>query len=111
MKKIISLLLTLMLAASLCACGGSDTPANSSSEEKGAEDASAEADGAADYSKVKIGFICLHDENSTYDLNFINGAKEACDKLGVEYVLKTNVPEGQECYETALGIALKKESG
>ena len=44
MKKIISLLLALMLAASLCACGGSDTPANSSSEEKGAETAAAEAD-------------------------------------------------------------------
>ena len=105
MKKIISLLLTLCLAASLCACGGSDTPANSSSEEKGAETAATGAEGAVDYSKVKIGFICLHDENSTYDLNFINGAKEACDKLGVEYVLKTNVPEGQECYETAADLA------
>ena len=26
----------------------------------------------------KIGMICLHDENSTYDLNFLNGAKAAC---------------------------------
>ena len=26
---------------------------------------------------VKAGFIFLHDENSTYDLNFINAAKEA----------------------------------
>ncbi|MDY4968925.1 MAG: BMP family ABC transporter substrate-binding protein [Lachnospiraceae bacterium] len=106
MKKIISLLLTLMLTASLCACGGgSDTPADSSSEENKAEAASTGAEGDADYSKVKIGFICLHDENSTYDLNFINGAKEACEKLGVEYVLKTNVPEGQECYETAADLA------
>ena len=51
--------------------------------------------------KVKIGFIFLHDENSTYDLNFINAAKEACEKLGVEYLLKTGVPEGQECYDAA----------
>ena len=50
---------------------------------------------------IKIGFIFLHDENSTYDLNFLNAAKEACEKLGVAYVLKTNIPEGQECYETA----------
>ena len=105
MKKIISLLLTLGLVASLCACGGSKAPANDSTDEKGAESASAGAEGAVDYSKVKIGFICLHDENSTYDLNFINGAKEACEKLGVEYVLKTNVPEGQECYETAADLA------
>ena len=28
---------------------------------------------------VKAGFIVVHDENSTYDLNFINAAKEACE--------------------------------
>ncbi|MBQ9264776.1 MAG: BMP family ABC transporter substrate-binding protein [Clostridia bacterium] len=50
---------------------------------------------------IKVGFIYLHDENSTYDLNFLSAAKEACDKLGIAYVNKTNVPEGQECYETA----------
>ncbi len=54
---------------------------------------------------VKVGFICLHDENSTYDLNFINGAKEACEQLGVEAVIRTNVPEGQECYEAAADLA------
>ena len=58
------------------------------------------ADGVAK-ENIKIGFIFLHDENSTYDLNFLNAAKEACEKLGVAYVLKTNIPEGQECYETA----------
>ncbi len=53
---------------------------------------------------IKVGFICLHDENSTYDLNFINGAKEACEKLGISednYIIKTNIPEGQECYDAA----------
>ncbi len=55
-------------------------------------------------SSVKMGFIFLHDENSTYDLNFINAAKEACEKAGVEYVLKTNVPEGNECYEAAADL-------
>ena len=54
--------------------------------------------------KVKAGFIFLHDENSTYDLNFINGAKEACEALGIEYILKTNIPEGQECYEAAMEL-------
>ncbi len=55
-------------------------------------------DAAADY---KVGFITLHDENSTYDLNFLNAAQEACEKLGVEAVIKKNVPEGQECYDAA----------
>ena len=52
----------------------------------------------------KVGFIFLHNENSTYDLNFINAATEACEKLGVEFILKTNIPEGQECYEAALDL-------
>ena len=59
----------------------------------------------AEGNKVKIGFIFLHDENSTYDLNFINGAKEACEKLGVEYVLKTNIGESEACYNTAADLA------
>ena len=54
---------------------------------------------------LKIGFIFLHDENSTYDLNFITAAKEACDKLGIPYVMKTNIPEGQECYDAAADLA------
>jgi basic membrane protein A len=54
---------------------------------------------------VKAGFICLHDENSTYDLNFINAAKEACESMGVEYVFKTGIPEGQEAYEAACELA------
>ena len=60
----------------------------------------------AETADVKAGFIMLHDENSTYDLNFINGAKEACEALGItDYVIKTNVPEGQECYEAAADLA------
>ena len=50
---------------------------------------------------VKVGFIFLHDQNSTYDLNFINAAKEACEKLGVEYVLKTNIDESEACQQAA----------
>ena len=39
--------------------------------------------GEVDPADFKVGFIMLHDENSTYDLNFINGAKKACEELGV----------------------------
>jgi len=59
----------------------------------------------AEGTKVKVGFIFLHDENSTYDLNFINAAKEACEKLGVEYVLKPNIGESEACYEAAADLA------
>ena len=54
-----------------------------------------------DKANLKAGFICLHDENSTYDLNFIKAAKAACEKLDVDYIIKTNIPEGQECYDAA----------
>ena len=73
MKKIFAVVLALVLCLSVFACAAS-----------------------ADVSNVKLGVILLHDEDSTYDLNFINGAKEAAEALGVEYVIKTNVPEGQE---------------
>ena len=86
-KKLLSVLMCLGLAAGLM--GGTISAVS--------------ADDAA--SDFKVGFIMLHDENSTYDLNFINGAKEACEKLGVEYVIKTNVPEGQECYDAACELA------
>ncbi len=86
MKKFLSVLLVCTMVLGLCACTGSGTKTNNASG-------------------IKAGFIFLHDENSTYDLNFINAAKEACDKLGIEYVLKTNIPEGQECYDAACELA------
>ena len=63
-----------------------------------------------DYSSVtvpadfKIGFIFLHDANSTYDKNFIDAAEEAVAAMGltdaqVEY--RTNIDESEECYNTA----------
>ena len=88
MKKFLALLLALVMALSLFACGKKDND--------------------ADKSKVKVGFITLHDENSTYDLNFINAAKAAIKNLGLtdaDYILKTNIPEGQECYDTACDLA------
>lgn len=51
---------------------------------------------------IKVGFIFLHDQNSTYDRNFMEAAKAACDKLGVEYLEKVGIPEGNECYEAAV---------
>ena len=56
----------------------------------------------------KIGLICLHDENSTYDNNFIQALKEVQKELGltVEQVLiKTNIPEDSACYEAAAELA------
>lgn len=58
-------------------------------------------------SDFKIGVILLHDENSTYDLNFINGIKRVQTALGMsdtQVILKRNIPEGNECYEAATDL-------
>ena len=101
MKKLTALLLTAAMVFSLCACGAADT---AEATNAASDDTAAEATEGASLD-LKAGFICLHDENSTYDLNFITAAKEACEALGVEYIIKTNIPEGQECYDAACELA------
>ena len=91
MKKILALLLALIMVFGLVACGETAAPAENNETAAGAN-------------PVKVGFIFLHDEQSTYDLNFIKAAKEACTELGVEYVQKVGIPEGQECYEAAMDL-------
>ena len=52
----------------------------------------------------KIGIICLHDEASTYDLNFINGVEKIKTVLGLtdeQVIYKKNIPESAECTEAA----------
>ena len=83
-------------ALALAACG-------SNSAAEGGDDGA-----AGDAGDIKVGLICLHDENSTYDLNFLNAFKEACSSLGIaeeNYMIKTNIPEGQECYDAAAELA------
>ena len=84
----------MMVLTLLVSCGGGG----------GGEEA-ADGGGGDDF---KVALICLHDENSTYDLNFINGFKEAMGELGLsedQYMIKTGVPEGQECYDAAAELA------
>ena len=61
----------------------------------------------AEVEGVKLGVILLHDEDSTYDLNFINGVNEAVAVLGLtedQVIVKRNIPESNECYEAALDL-------
>ena len=84
MKKIFAVVLALVLCLSVFACTAS-----------------------ADVSNVKLGVILLHDEDSTYDMNFINGVYEAVEALGLtedQLIIKRNIPESNECYEAALDL-------
>ena len=93
MKKLLAILLTVAMFVTVFAgCGAANT--NSDSDKSGLD--------------VKIGFIFLHDENSTYDLNFINAAKAAVKNLGLtddQVIMKTNIPESNEAYEAAADLA------
>ncbi len=82
MKRILCALLAVLMLFAFAACG---------------ED-------AAEGEKLKVGFIFLHDENSTYDKNFMEAAKAACEAMGVEYVQKTQIPESNACYEAAVDL-------
>lgn len=56
----------------------------------------------------KIGLICLHDENSTYDKNFIDGFKSVVKALGIpedRALIKTGIDESNDCYDTAKDLA------
>lgn len=52
-----------------------------------------------------VGLICLHDESSTYDKNFIDAFEAACKAKGLkkgQWIIKTDVPEkGSDCKDTA----------
>lgn len=83
MKKFITLLLTLSMALaclSFTACGKKDN-------------------------KMKVGLVCLHDDNSTYDKNFIDAFKAACKAKGVKALIRTNVPETADAQTTAEDLA------
>ena len=70
---------------------------------------------AAKYEKgtpVKVGLICLHDDKSTYDANFINALKEAVKDLGdrvsfEEANLLTGVEENEACYDACKDLVKK----
>ena len=97
MKKFLAMLLALVMALSLVACGEKDQPDNNGGSDDNQQAAT-----------VMVGFITLHDENSTYDKNFIDAAKAACATLGLveneNYFIKTNVGETEQCAEVAADL-------
>ena len=82
MKKLIASVLAVAMMFTLCACGGESGAAASSGD------------------KVKVGLICIGDENDQgYTYNFVRATETASEELAkqginVEWVIKYNLIEG-----------------
>ena len=93
MKKILALLLAVVMVLGLAACSGT-----------GEKDVYKEILKPVAKEDLKVGFIFLHDEQSTYDKNFIDAAIAACNEMGVKMVQKTQIPEDESCYDAAVEL-------
>ena len=108
-KKALSLLIVVAmlctLTISFASCGdGKDELKGMSESPLPIPELKADFTVPADF---KIGFICLHDESSTYDLNFINAVLRYQEALGLkneQVIIKRNVPETEKCYEAAIDL-------
>ena len=86
MKKFLSMLLVLCMVLGLTACASAEIA-------------------AAD---IKIGMICIGDENEGYSANHINGLVKAAEELGIskdQITFKYNTPETEAAYEAAIDLA------
>lgn len=106
MKKLLALVLSVAMIAALavgCSTKKSDD-GNAALSIDEVEKTVAATITAIPKEELKVGFIFLHDQNSTYDKNFMDAANAVVARLGLtsdQVVFKTNIPETDVCYETA----------
>lgn len=111
-KKVFALVLCLALVTALViglvACGN-----NRDDDVEIVKLPSCDID-APDYSNLvipsdfKIGMLCLHDENSTYDKNFISAMHTVQKEFNLsndQVIIETGVPEDETCYTKAVKLA------
>lgn len=113
MKKIISAILAVVMLVSMCSLAG----CNGKDDQKKASGVSADILPRNEIKSdvkipddFKIGMICLHDENSTYDNNFIQALKSVQKGLGLkdsQVLIVPNIGEDSSCYDAAVDLAKK----
>lgn len=82
MKKLLCVLMAFVFVMSLAACGATEE-------------------------EFKVGLICLHDNASTYDKNFLDAmdaAKKELKLKDTQVIIKTNIPENDQCYQAAADL-------
>ena len=119
MKKILALLLVLAMVACLFAgCGGDkaqeDTKGNDvdvPSTNDGGDETPTDETPVEGNKTVKVGLICIGDENDLgYTYNFIRGKEAATEALAkeginVEWMVKWNIGEDSKCEEANIELA------
>ena len=97
MKKLIAIILALILVMGLVACGRQvETPI-----------ANPEPTAAKEL-PVKVGFIYLHDEQSTYDLNFLNAAREVLFGMRILIIQTTDLKRKEQYTNVTVANAVQK---
>ena len=98
MKKFLAMLLALVMALSLVACGAKDEPKNDDGN----------ADGTT--ANIKIGYVYVGDENEGYTAAHMEGIKAAMAALNIpmdadHYVEYTVIPEDETCKDKCVDLA------
>ena len=91
MKKFLAMLLALVMALSLVACGENNEPAPDTNTEE--------------ESTFKVGVILVGDENEGYTYAHIEGIRKAMTACGLtddNMVWCYNIPENEECYDKCI---------
>ena len=110
MKKVFAVLLVLAMVFGLAACGGNTntTPANNAANTTPANNTANTTPEPAVYN---VGMICIGNEQTSYDINFLNAQKTAKEQLAakginINWINTFNHPEGDpkvadDCKELA----------
>ena len=112
MKKFLAILLSLVMVLSLAACGGgSDQPSPTTDKPAENQPTDDQGGGAPETKTVKVGLICIGDENDQgYTYNFIRGKEAATEALAakgidVDWVVKWNIAENSGCEDANIELA------
>lgn len=115
LKKVLAVLMAVALIVTVFAACGKKEEGNTPAQKHGmSADILPRQEIKTDVkvpAEFKIGLICLHDENSTYDKNFIDSLKSAAKGMGLtddQVIIVTNIGEDTSCYDTAVDLAKNK---